>query len=204
MALRTSLDEAFGCSPSNQLLTQRSSMLPKGFSYPHAFRQSTFCPCPGGDAPSAKRMFDALFAGCIPVVLSEDFVWPFTKEAGSQLVLLDPNTFSIRLKSDDYTLQDPCGADRSRSLQTFLEKNVSAAEVLRLRKGVHKAAQIYAYYQRSKTLPDNPLQHSVLPDGGAALALVTALAKRAGGVLWPECEEELKKPRKQDPTRFKC
>jgi hypothetical protein len=34
-------------------------------------RRSTFGPCGG---PSAKRMFDALLAGSIPVILSHDFV----------------------------------------------------------------------------------------------------------------------------------
>mmetsp|Transcript_5052 Transcript_5052/g.12594 ORF Transcript_5052/g.12594 Transcript_5052/m.12594 type:complete len:132 (-) Transcript_5052:3704-4099(-) len=34
-----------------------------------------WAPCPGGDTPSAKRMFGAIQVGCIPVILSADFVW---------------------------------------------------------------------------------------------------------------------------------
>jgi hypothetical protein len=32
------------------------------------------CPCRGGDTASAKRMFDAVLAGCIPVVSRARFV----------------------------------------------------------------------------------------------------------------------------------
>jgi hypothetical protein len=205
-ALRTSLEEAFACSPTNHFLVEKQSRLPKGFSYPHAFRQATFCPCPGGDAPSAKRMFDALFAGCIPIVLSEDFVWPFTKESGSQLVLLDPNDFSVRVPSNDYVLKDPCGSDRNHSLQIFLERTFSAAEILRLRAGVQRAAHVYAYYPRDDTLPDNPLQNNVLPSGGAAHALVQALGERASGRLWAACKQELQglDPNQDPVDQFKC
>ncbi len=41
---------------------------------------STFCPCPAGDSPSARRMNDAVVAGCIPVVLSTDYVWPLSRD----------------------------------------------------------------------------------------------------------------------------
>lgn len=34
-----------------------------------AYHQSIFCPCLRGDEPPQKRFFDALLAGCIPVVL---------------------------------------------------------------------------------------------------------------------------------------
>lgn len=34
-----------------------------------AYRNSIFCPCLRGDEPPQKRFFDAILAGCIPVVL---------------------------------------------------------------------------------------------------------------------------------------
>jgi Exostosin family len=49
-------------------------------SYRYGMRISTFCPAPVGDSPSAKRMYDCLHAGSIPVILSNDFVWPFTSD----------------------------------------------------------------------------------------------------------------------------
>jgi hypothetical protein len=120
--------------------------------------------------------------------------------------LLDPNDFSIRVQSNDYVLQDPCGSDRNRSLQTFLESRIPAAEILRLRKGVQRAAQVYAYYERDETLPDNPLQNDVLPNGGAAHALVQALGERASGRLWAACKQELQglDPNLDLVDQFKC
>ena len=211
--LRKSLEQAYECSSSNQLLQSKKSKLPKGYSFPHAFRQSTFCPCPGGDAPSAKRMFDALFAGCIPVILSLDFVWPFTNEIPGSIELLNPTDFSIRLDSSNYILSEEklqgsmvCNeSHKNQTIQEFLEK-IPTSEIQRLRKGVKHAAEIYAYYQWTDTLPDNPLQESILPSGGAAQALVSSLAERAEGKLWKHCQEELKTidPSKDSVNRFKC
>jgi hypothetical protein len=73
--LRTSMAMDFKCTPSGKLSEKHNIN-----NYAYGYRQSTFCPCPGGDSPSAKRMFDALLAGCIPIILSHDFVWPFTAE----------------------------------------------------------------------------------------------------------------------------
>ena len=36
-----------------------------------------FCPCPEGDSPSAKRQYDAVLAGCVPVVASDDALYAF-------------------------------------------------------------------------------------------------------------------------------
>jgi hypothetical protein len=73
--LRTTMAKDFKCTPSGKLSDQHDIK-----NYAYGYRQSTFCPCPGGDSPSAKRMFDALLAGCIPIILSHDFVWPFSAE----------------------------------------------------------------------------------------------------------------------------
>lgn len=70
--------------------------------YSIGLRLATFCPCPGGDSPSAKRMFDALLSGCVPVVLSEDFVWPLTKEFDPSSALLDPDDFSLRWNASHF------------------------------------------------------------------------------------------------------
>ena len=192
------------------------------------YRQSTFCPCPGGDSPSAKRMFDALHAGCIPVILSHDFVWPGTAEFdtvrgpdqqdnGMSTPLLDPETFSIRLEAGDYNESNfdpvscepiPERASTATPLQAYLE-SIPKDEIARLRQGARRASDQYSYYARSPDLPRNPLQRGELPTGGAAHALVAALADRAEGRLWPACEEELERRRREraeeEPvTHFQC
>jgi hypothetical protein len=169
---------------------------------------TTFCPAPGGDSPSAKRMFDALIAGCIPVILSQDFVWPSTKEF-DPLLQLDPVDFSIRLNATDYDTPLLDGKtcqpiDKNRpGLQAYL-KAVSPAEIERLRRGVAKAGKLYSWYAESDQLPKNPLREGVLPNGGTAHFVVQALAQRVEGKRWPACEEEMKQPHGPDPRQFKC
>jgi hypothetical protein len=203
--LRKSMEQDYKtCSASHRLLSKLSKYAT------HGMRQATFCPCPGGDSPSAKRMFDALLAGCIPVILSVDFVWPYTKEF-DPLISLDPNEFSVKLLAADYEEikldETTCLAKNNTQpgLQAWMD-SISVPEIQRLRKGVEKARDLYGYYKprNDGSLPDNPLREGVLPDGGAAHALVNALADRAGGTRWPACEEELKLPRGEDPKIFKC
>jgi hypothetical protein len=60
----------------------------------HGFRAATFCPIPVGDSPSSKRMYDVMNFGCIPVVLSDDLVWAYTRQTGGPL---DHKSFSIQI-----------------------------------------------------------------------------------------------------------
>jgi hypothetical protein len=123
--LRQSMAIDFKCTPSGQIFMKHGQLK----NYAIGYRQATFCPCPGGDSPSAKRMFDSLISGCIPVILSHDFVWPFSGEfdriASSQssvhtttaravpplfdngresgkILVLNPNEYSIRLQVQDH------------------------------------------------------------------------------------------------------
>lgn len=188
-----------------------SKVIRKTLRSPHysvAMRLATFCPAPGGDSPSAKRVFDALHAGCIPIILSEDFVWPASKEI-DPLLTLDPADFSIRLNASDFdsALLDPktCQPlnERKPGLQAYLE-TIPVTELERLRQGVAMAANLYSWYAPSDTLPQNPLREGVLPNGGAAFFLIEALSQRAEGKRWLDCELELKIPRGPDVSEFKC
>jgi len=58
------------------------------------FRASVFCPVPVGDSPSSKRMYDVMYFGCIPVVLSDDLLWAFSKRVGGSL---DESLYSIQI-----------------------------------------------------------------------------------------------------------
>ena len=213
-AIRKSLLSEFNCLPSGLVAKDKLSKV-RGHSYAHGYRQATFCPCPGGDSPSAKRMFDALFSGCIPVILSEDFVWPFTNEFDQDLPL-DPSLFSIRVDSDDYSKSQVVDernctwGNRSESFQGYLE-SITAKAIQELRLGVELVGRLYAYYEKSDSLPNNPLRMGILPTGGAAHALVKALAERQNGQRWPACEKELEERianptgnAMPDPVSFKC
>jgi len=215
-ALRRAMQEDYKCSPSHKLLKTI------GTNYPIAMRTATFCPCPGGDSPSAKRMYDVVLAGCIPVILSEDFVWPLTKEFDPASAL-DSADFSIRLPASNYSTRlldgKTCkpkeqGEDKQQAPQEIqgpvdlesLLQTIPAEQIAKLRKGVEKAASLYAWYEVDSALPDNPIREGVLPTGGLAKAVVSALADRTGGKMWPACYEHLKGmgSNVKDATSFKC
>jgi len=56
--------------------------------------RSKFCVIPRGDVPNSKRLFDAIFAGCIPVVVSDDIQLPFTN-------VIDYSKFLLRFSEAD-------------------------------------------------------------------------------------------------------
>lgn len=206
--LRIAMNQDYRCSPSKKAMDALGGK--RGLPYPLGMRAATFCPCPGGDSPSAKRMFDAVLAGCVPVILSEDFVWPLSKEFDPTMSSFDPNDFALRFSAKDHDVNkfdDKCSRiDPKRNdtgVQAALE-SISAEEIRRLRKGLEAARNRYSFYRYDESLVDNPLKERWLPDGGASMALVDALAARAGGVRWKDCEEELKLPRGSDPFRNKC
>jgi Exostosin family len=201
---RAMQSDYMNCALSNKILKDTL----KKPSYSVGMRLSSFCPAPGGDSPSAKRMFDALIAGCIPIILSEDFVWPFTKEF-DPLLSLDPLDFSIRLNASDFdeALLDgnscqPLDTSK-KGLQAYLE-SLPVSELERLRRGAALAGKLFSWFAIDNQLPPNPLKERILPNGGTAFFVVNALAERAEGKRWNACEEELKRPRGPDPTQFKC
>jgi hypothetical protein len=122
---------------------------------------------------------------------------------------LDPSEFSIRLHVPDFnqpllnTTSCLPFSDEQPSLQAVLEA-IPAEQVERLQRGVAKAGQLYAWYAESPTMPQNPLQAGVLPNGGTAHFVVQALAERASGARWAACEEEMKHDHGPDPSQFKC
>jgi hypothetical protein len=204
--IRQSLSEDYrSCSASNAIL---SGPLRTG-QHAHAMRWATFCPCPGGDSPSAKRMFDSILAGCIPIILSHDFVWPFTHEFDASLSL-DPATFSLRLDAQDYAESrlDPKSCqlhNASRPSLAQVLQNISTEQLRTWRQGLAHARYLYSWYaQDDPRIPENPLRDNVLPTGGLAHAVVQALAERAEGVKWPACRDELLAEHGPDATRFVC
>ncbi|XP_009779883.1 probable glycosyltransferase At5g03795 [Nicotiana sylvestris] len=52
--------------------------LPKGVSYYGMLRKSKYCLCPSGYEVASPRMVEALYTGCVPVLLKDHYVPPFS------------------------------------------------------------------------------------------------------------------------------
>ncbi|XP_051130637.1 probable glycosyltransferase At5g03795 [Andrographis paniculata] len=52
--------------------------LPKNVSYNAMMRSSRYCICPSGYEVASPRMVEALYAGCVPVLIKDHYVPPFS------------------------------------------------------------------------------------------------------------------------------
>ncbi|KAJ8599643.1 hypothetical protein CTAYLR_005383 [Chrysophaeum taylorii] len=149
--------------------------------------QSRFCPCPEGDSPSAKRQYDAVLAGCVPVLISDDALWAYTPPFGT-------------LRESDFALRIPEAAALDRSTLRHL-RAIDDENFRRLRRGARRAAMYYSYYKH-RYYDRDPLVARHFPDGGALHHLVRALERRSSPSRWPACERELKDPHYTLTTQY--
>lgn len=164
------LDRRFGRAVPRQLLM-------------HA---SVFCPCPEGDSPSAKRQYDALLAGCVPVLVSDDALYAYDESFLENGVL---NTSDFALRIPEQTVVDHGILESLRS--------VPPEAIARLQKGGELAARYYRYYATGR-YADDPLPSRAYPDGGALALLVSDLEMRVrrgeADSRWFECLAERAEP----------
>lgn len=68
--------------------------LPQGISYTDMMRKSKYCLCPSGYEVASPRVVEALYNGCVPVLISVSYVPPFSD-------VLNWKSFAVVLSVDD-------------------------------------------------------------------------------------------------------
>lgn len=105
--------------------------LPKNISYELMMKSSKFCLCPSGYEVASPRLVEAIYAECVPVIISETYVLPFSE-------VLDWDQFSVTVELKDIP-----------KLKSIL-MSISTRKYLKLREGVKRVQRHFMVYSPPK------------------------------------------------------
>lgn len=96
--------------------------LPKTSNYTELMGQSRFCLCPSGYEVASPRVVESIHAGCVPVIVSDYYVLPFSE-------VLDWTRFSVHIPTGK--IPDIKEILKGISMEEYLEKQKRVMEVQR-------------------------------------------------------------------------
>ena len=96
---------------------------------------SAFCLCPRGQAAWSPRLEESIYAGCVPVIIADDYEPPLAH-------VLDYSAFAVRVLQDDVP-----------QLKAILQA-VSAERLQQLRRNVRAVRGVFRYLGYASTPPE--------------------------------------------------
>ncbi|XP_047323828.1 probable glycosyltransferase At5g25310 [Impatiens glandulifera] len=105
--------------------------LPNGSDYNSYLLRSKFCLCPSGYEVASPRIVEAIYAECIPVIISDHYVLPFSD-------VLNWKAFSIEVKVSEIPMMEE------------ILMGVSEEKYLRLLKGLRAVRRHFVFNQPAK------------------------------------------------------